>query len=84
MVCQLAGDRRLRCRGAFGRTLASFWVRGSSWRRPIRRLVAYSVLAGLVTAWWGALVSRWQAHLVITGHALGAWRACPQVAPPCR
>src|SRR6476661_7471829 len=29
----------------------SFWVIGSSWVRPIRRLIAKNVFSGLVTAW---------------------------------
>ena len=69
--------RRGGLRVRLGRTLASFMVRGSSCRRPIRRLVAYSVLAGLVTAWWWALVSHRAAqrlgkgatHLALGRHA---------------
>lgn len=36
----------------YGTISASFFVCGSSYRRPIRRLVAYTVLAELVTACW--------------------------------
>ena len=45
----VSGVREAPC-ALCARTLASFCVSGSSKRRPMRRLVAYSVLVGFVTA----------------------------------